>query len=97
MISREEVLHIAKLSRLHITEAEAGLYGSQLSTILDYVSKLQSVNVADVPPVAQVTGLEHAVRKDRVMPSDAETREALLNAAPRRKGDYIETRGVFDS
>ncbi len=97
MISREEVLHIAKLSRLAITEEEVERYQKQLSAILDYVGQLSAVNIEGVPPVSQITGREHVTRLDEVRVTDRETREELLGAMPRRDGDYLETLGVFDS
>ena len=97
MISKEEVYHIAKLSRLAITEAEAEKYQKQLSAILDYVGQLSAVNIEGVEPVSQITGREHVVRTDEVRQNFATTREELLDAAPRRSGDFVETLGVFDT
>lgn len=97
MISREEVLHIAKLSRLAITEEETERYQKQLSAILDYVGQLSAVNIDGIPPVSQITGREHVTRLDEVHSVDGETRDALLQAAPRMSGDYLETLGVFDT
>lgn len=96
MISKDEVMHIAKLSRLAITEVEAEKYQKQLSAILEYVGQLQSVNIDGVEPVSQITGREHVTRADEVHPSDAATRQALLDAAPRKTGDLVETLGVFE-
>lgn len=95
MISREEVLHIAKLSRLAITEEEAVRYQKQLSAILDYVGQLTEVNIEGVQPVAQITGREHVTRQDVVRSSET-SRETLLDAAPRRDGEYVATMGVFE-
>lgn len=97
MISKDEVMHIAKLSRLAITEVEAEKYQKQLSAILDYVGQLSAVNIDGIPPVSQITGREHVTREDVVHPSDTETRDALLHAMPRKNGDYLETLGVFDT
>lgn len=97
MISKDEVMHIAKLSRLAITEEETERYQKQLSAILDYVGQLSAVNIEGIPPVSQITGREHVVRLDEVHASDGETRDALLHAMPRRSGDYLETLGVFDT
>lgn len=96
-LSKEEVLHIAKLARLELTGAEVAKFQSQLSAILEYVSQLQKVDTKGVEPITQISGLENVWRKDVTQKSDTKVIEDILKQAPKRKNDLIETLGVFDS
>lgn len=95
-LTKQEVLKIAKLARLALTDKEVSKFSTQLTGILDYVAKLQSVDTKGMEPIAQITGLENVVREDVVEVKSDETHESLLDQAPKRKGDLIETLGVFE-
>jgi len=87
-LTREQIDHVAHLSRLALTEAERELFGSQLASILAYVEKLNELDTADVPPTAHVMGLCNVFREDIEQPSAP--REAMLANAPARAcGCYL--------
>ncbi len=88
--SKKQIEHIANLARLKLTEKEKRKFQKELSLILDWVDKLKEVDIKDVEPMGQVTGLENVIRKDKVKPSN--TKEQILKNAPMRKGDYIKTK-----
>lgn len=78
-ISKEEVKHIAMLSRLELDEKEIELYQDQLSRILEYVEKLNEIDTTQIEPTSHVIELSNVFREDVVkksMPRD----EALKNA-----------------
>lgn len=79
-LSRAEVLKIAHLARLHITEAEAGVYAEQLARILDLVEQMKAVNTDGVEPMAHPTDQVLRLRDDTVTETDK--REKFLQAAP---------------
>jgi len=93
-LSREEVLHIARLARLGLTEAEANRLGEQLSNILENFEILQRVDTSDVPPTAQSIALQNVMRNDEVAPSLSSS-EILANA-PRKEGDCFRVRAVLE-
>ena len=66
MLSIEQIKHIAKLARLGISESEAEKFSKQLNDILGYVDLLNEVDVGDIEPTSQVTGLENVTREDTV-------------------------------
>ena len=68
-LSKSEIEHIAKLSRLHLTDDDAKLYSQQLSDILDYIDKLQAVDTTGVEETSQVTGLTNIMRSDNIVES----------------------------
>ncbi|MFC1967223.1 Asp-tRNA(Asn)/Glu-tRNA(Gln) amidotransferase subunit GatC [Chloroflexota bacterium] len=93
-LSREEVLHIARLARLGLTDDEIDKLGGQLSNILDNFEILQQVDTADVPPTAQPIILSNVVRDDEVAPSL--TPDEVLANAPRREGEFFRIRPVLE-
>jgi aspartyl-tRNA(Asn)/glutamyl-tRNA(Gln) amidotransferase subunit C len=78
-ITKEQVKHIALLSRLELDEGETEIYQEQLSRILDYVEKLKEVDTKDIEPTSHVIELNNIFRKDEVKASISRD-EALKNA-----------------
>jgi aspartyl-tRNA(Asn)/glutamyl-tRNA(Gln) amidotransferase subunit C len=85
MIDREQVLHVAKLARLKLTDDEVGQMSGELSTILDHIEKIGELDLADVPPTSHVVELENVLREDKPRPSLP--REKALEQAPDTSGD----------
>ena len=68
-ISEQDVEYVAKLAMLEIREDEKKPLAEQLSRIVEYVEKLNELNLSDINPTPQVvTSVKHAVRDDRVAP-----------------------------
>ncbi|MDB5169214.1 MAG: gatC [Candidatus Saccharibacteria bacterium] len=65
-LSREDILKLARLARLDLSDDEITEYSSELSEILQYVELLQSVDVDGLEPTNQVTGLTNVTRADEV-------------------------------
>ncbi len=93
-LSREEVLHIARLARLGLTEEDVDKFREQLSNILENFEILQQVDITDVPPTAQSVMLQNVMRDDKVAPSLPP--EDILANAPRREGDCFRVRAVLE-
>ena len=93
-LSREEVLHIARLARLGLTEEDVDKFQEQLSNILENFDILQQVDTTDVLPTAQSLALQNVMRDDAVTPSLAP--EEILANAPRREGDCFRVRAVLE-
>ena len=79
-LSREEVLKIAHLARLHINEAEAATYADQLARILDLVEQMKAVDTNGVEPMAHPTDRPLRLRDDQV--SEPDQRDKFLKLAP---------------
>lgn len=94
-ITRAEIAHVAALARLKLTPKDFDRAAEQLSSILAYVGKLQTVATKDVPVTAALSGLRNVARPDQVSASPPALRDALLAAAPDREDDLLRTRGVF--
>ncbi len=93
-LSREEVLHIARLARLGLTEDEIDLMREQLSNILENFEVLQQVDTSGVPPTAQSVTLQNVVRDDEVAPS-LPADDVLANA-PRTEDGFFRVRAVLE-
>lgn len=93
-LSREEVLHIARLARLGLTKAEVDKFSEQLSHILESFEELQQVDTTDVPPTAQPIPLQNVTKDDEVaasLPPDQ-----ILANAPRKEGEYFRIKAVLE-
>ena len=93
-LSREEVLHIARLARLGVTEEDVDRFREQLSNILQNFEILRQVDTEGVPPTAQSIVLQNIMRDDEVTPSLPP--EDILANAPRREGECFRVRAVLE-
>jgi aspartyl-tRNA(Asn)/glutamyl-tRNA(Gln) amidotransferase subunit C len=80
VIDREQVLHVAKLARLRLSDEEIERMSTELSGILDHIEKIEELNLDDVEPTSHVVALENVLRPDNPRPSWP--RETVLDAAP---------------
>ncbi len=84
MIDREQVLHVARLARLRLTEEEVESMTGELSSILDHIEKIGELDLDDVAPTSHVIELENVLRADEPRPSLP--RELALGEAPDSDG-----------
>ncbi len=94
MITRDEVLHIAKLAKLKLTEEEIALFQEQLGRILEYFRQIEKLNTENVQPLQHVFDLHNVLRSDEPHPS-VSPNEALKNA-PQRRDDYFAVPKVVE-
>ena len=87
-ITREEVLHVAKLARLELTDDEVERLTEQLGAILEAVSKVSELDLSDVPPTSHPLELVNAWAPDEPRPS-LQLDEVFANA-PAREGDLFK-------
>jgi aspartyl-tRNA(Asn)/glutamyl-tRNA(Gln) amidotransferase subunit C len=80
MIDREQVLHVARLARLELTEDEVTRMTGELSAILDHIEKISALDLDGVPPTSHVVDVPNALRPDEPRPSLP--REVALSSAP---------------
>ena len=92
-LTREEVIKIAKLARIELSDAEVLKFQEDLSKVLDYVEDLKKVDVTGLEEVSQVTGLVNVQREDKV--EETESREEILSQAPEIKDDYFKVKSIL--
>ena len=86
-ISREDVLHVARLARLELSGEEVDRFGEQLNAILEAVGKVSQLDLADVQPTAHPLDLVNVWAEDEPEPC-LPVEEALANA-PARDGNFF--------
>jgi aspartyl-tRNA(Asn)/glutamyl-tRNA(Gln) amidotransferase subunit C len=70
MLSRDQVLYVARLARLELTDGEVERFGSELSKVLDHIEKIEELGpLAGVEPTSHVVAVENALREDQPRPS----------------------------
>jgi aspartyl-tRNA(Asn)/glutamyl-tRNA(Gln) amidotransferase subunit C len=88
-ITRDEVLHVARLARLELSDDEVGRFQGQLSQILEAVSKVSELDLSDVPPTAHPLAIENAWQDD--VPRPCLSLDDAFANAPDRDDDYFRT------
>jgi aspartyl-tRNA(Asn)/glutamyl-tRNA(Gln) amidotransferase subunit C len=84
-ITREQVLHVARLARLDLSEDEVARLQTELSAILEAVSKVSELELDDVPPTSHPLDLVNVLRPDEPRPSLS--LDDVFANAPEREGD----------
>jgi aspartyl-tRNA(Asn)/glutamyl-tRNA(Gln) amidotransferase subunit C len=93
-ITREEVLHVARLARLALSDADADRLRAQLSDLLEYMKQLDRLDTRDVVPTSHAVEMGTPFREDVVRPFG--DREALLKNAPDREGDFFRVPRIIE-
>ena len=85
MIYRDEVLHVARLARLALSEDEIETMARELSAVLDHVARIGELDLSDTPPTSHVVDVTGALRADERVP--CLPREVALSQAPVATGE----------
>lgn len=80
MLDREQVLHVAKLARLRLSDEEVERFGGELSKITDWIDKIGELDLEDVEPTSHVVEVENALRPDE--PHESLAPDVALASAP---------------
>ena len=88
-ITKDEVLHVARLARLELTDDEVTKFQAELSDILEAVSKVAELDLADVPPTAHPLQIANAWADD--VPRPCLPLDEVFANAPDRDDDYFRT------
>lgn len=93
-ISRDQVVKVAKLASIPLSQEEEENYSRQLSKILEYVDQLNKVDTTDVEATFNTTDNKNVLRKDETALSL--TQDEALSNAPQKKDSLFITKGVFE-
>ena len=93
-LTRDDVLHIALLARLGLTETEVEKFREQLSNILENFEILQQVDTTDILPTAQSVALQNIVRDDEV--AEPLPQSQILANAPQKERNFFKVRAVLE-
>lgn len=93
-LSRDEVLHVAKLARVGLTEEDVTRFQQQLSQILDHFSVLNAQDTTGVPPTTHTLPLHSIMAADEPRPSL--TQDQVLANAPTAQDGHLRVRAVLE-
>lgn len=93
-ITKDDVKHIARLSRLYVTDEEMETFSNQLSSIIEYVEQLNSLNTSDIEPTSHIIPLKNVMRSDIIEPS-LPAKNALKNA-PNAVGAFYRVPKIIE-
>jgi len=93
-LTREDVLKLARLARLDLTDEEVEEFAAELSDVLRFFEQLQKVDVTGLQPTAQVSGLQNVMRADEVKDYGVSP-EDLLHGAPQTQDGHIKVRRMI--
>ena len=80
MLDRAQVLHVARLARLELSEADVERMAGELSKVLDHIEKIRELDLENVPPTSHVVDVVNVMRTDEPWP--CLTQEEALDQAP---------------
>lgn len=93
-LTREDILKLARLARLSLTDEEVERFTNEISAILEYVEQLSKVDITGLEPTSQVTGLQDVMRSDVVIDYGISTDELLKNV-PHTEGGQIKVKRMI--
>lgn len=96
-LTRDEIIRLAELSRLALSEEEMNRMERTLDPILDYVGRLSNVNTEGIPETEDEPVLPERLRADQAVSTTMEVREAIVSNFPDRVGDLLKVPGVFEN
>ena len=93
-LTRDDVLKLAQLARLALTDDEVAEFEKELNDVLQYIEQLKDVDVTGLQPTAQVTGLANVMREDQVIDYGV-SNEDLLRLAPASQDAQIKVKRMI--
>ena len=94
-ITKQQVEKIAGLARLGLTGKEKMKFAKELSSILEFVNKLEQVKIDKVEPTAQVTGLENVMREDEAQKKTQAIADKLIELAPQTESGHVKVKTIL--
>ena len=95
-LTKDDVLHVAKLAKLELTDSEIEKFTPQLSNVLDHFSELSEVDTEGTIPTSQTTGLEDVYRKDEVLEDRILTVEEATSGTDKTHNGYFKVKAILE-
>ena len=95
-LKKADVLHVAKLANLNLTESEIKKFLPQLSSIIDFISQLDEVDTKGIDPTSQTTGLTNVFREDQVMSDKLLSQDEALSGTEETYNGYFKVPGILE-
>ena len=95
-ITQKDVIHVARLARLSLTDEEQQRYTGQMEAILSYIEHLNQLDTATVEPTSHAGAGTNVWREDTAKPSSPDTIERLLANAPEREDTFLKVPKIIE-
>ena len=95
MLTRDEIINVATLARIGVSEKDVERYKHDLSEILDYFKKLDELDVSAVESIGHITGMKNTFRTDKQEDFGKLGKEAIMKNVPEVKDEYIKVKSVL--
>ncbi|OGZ62917.1 MAG: hypothetical protein A3H51_00510 [Candidatus Spechtbacteria bacterium RIFCSPLOWO2_02_FULL_38_8] len=97
---KQEVVRIAQLARLKISDKDSEYYSEELSAILSYINQLEKLDTQDIESTSNIGGLDSVTRKDEVYDEQHKRKvgisEVLMELVPFVKSGFTKVKSVFN-
>ncbi len=94
-LSNEEITKLAKLARLHVRDEDLEMYRDSVSSILEYVEKLQELDTTGVAELQHAADITNVFRDDEANLCDEDIRKRVVDNFTNKQGDLMEAQAVF--
>lgn len=94
-LTKNDVLHVAKLANLNLTDEEISVFLPQLSSIVEFVGQLNEVNTNGVEPTTQTTGLENVLREDMVGVNTGLSQDDATSGTDNTHNAYFKVKAIL--
>jgi aspartyl-tRNA(Asn)/glutamyl-tRNA(Gln) amidotransferase subunit C len=94
-LTKDEVLHVAKLAQLDLSDSEVKKFLPQLSKVVDFISQLNEIDTKGIEPTAQVTGLTNVYRKDEVDSTNILSNDAALGGTDKSYNGFFKVGAIL--
>lgn len=94
-LGTDDVIHVAKLANLSLSDSEVDKFQKQLSDIVDYISELNCVDTSGVEPTSQCTGLENVTREDEIKVEEILSSDQALSGTDNTYNSYFKVKAIL--
>jgi aspartyl-tRNA(Asn)/glutamyl-tRNA(Gln) amidotransferase subunit C len=94
-LTKSDVLHVAKLAKLNLTDDEIEKFTLQLSKIIDYIGELSEVDTKEAEPTSQTTGLVGVTRIDATSGEELLTQDEAISGSDKTHNGYFKVKAIL--
>jgi aspartyl-tRNA(Asn)/glutamyl-tRNA(Gln) amidotransferase subunit C len=95
-LTKDDVLHVAKLAKLNLTDSEIAKFTPQLGEVVNYISELSEVDTEGIEPTSQTTGLENQTREDVVKIESSLSQDEALSGSDKTHNGYFKVKAILE-
>lgn len=97
LLTKEEILHLAKLAGLTLNDSQLRRLPNDLSSVIEYMSKIKTLDTTGIKETSQVTNLKNVFREDMIEKERMLTQEEALSNAKNTYNGYFRVKAIFSN